>query len=1052
VKNYHINLIALVVITATGRWLTAGVNGQEIGSPFSKTRSAPGALSPDSVCDPEIDWPLFYGVQQTGRLNATFTSVGGFGDWIVPMAWRVPCWPQASFESPPGSGIEYLLGGSIWVGGILDGDTLVSTGWTGDSWYPVDRLLPPQYSQKGSVQGFEYAADYSMRTEFTDTIAADSSLGLRLANRSHVWRSPPYGNSIIYDLVITNIGPEPIHDVYLGLFFDAQALSPATPWEGYCDDICGAVRAEQMAWAIDNNGDPWLGQYSADSSVTGAFAARFLEMSFQVALTNFNWWATRVGKWDKIDFGPRQRGTEAAPFWDFGTGGLGIPTGDANKYYMMSFPEWDYDQPYTASILPYPLDTIWLQPEETLARRVSKGVDIRFLLSVGPFELLPDSSERVIYATFTADSVHTDPYNYGDHLPYYPYAYLINLNLERLVDNGRAAKSKAAGLLDPTLPPIGFHLEYVCADSAVFEWDPWVFDDVAGVNLYLTEVDPAELPYPGVLPPWLKVETADRVIELGRGYRYTLEGINPSTILLANIANRLDDGIGALSSTASFWMAERPEAPSVIPFAATSPGHPVMISWQAPETNRIACYNIYRFADTVEAAGRYLAFYDRGRQSDEIEPADTLYVDGTTYYYYALETYRQVPAPITSFEDETFDGCVYVITAVDSSGMESEMTGAVRVDVVEPASRDILVVTNATPFCEQITPYPAIRDFYETVLAGYDYEIMSILDFCAPPDPATCPTLADLAPYRMVIVDDVLHDLVPNATLETATHLFERCLLAGRRVVYFGAFSSFMHFGTNTAPQYRPVEDRFIPNYFGADSILYVGLGYFAINHLPLVDTLFGFNYAEPTGFDLPDLATNPAAYPMGPAWESHWPASSPPSVAAFHTCENGLVTHRYRSYCPASSMFEGLPVGLRTVGRSWETFLFGFHLYYMRPDHAQNLIEAIVNLPTPVTEDQNNDIVPSDFSLGQNYPNPFNSSTNIEFDLPYRTQVQLVVYNVLGREVMKLVDRELPAGSHRVEWDGTDFRGKPLASGIYFYRLTADGQKHDVKKMLLLK
>jgi hypothetical protein len=96
--------------------------------------------------------------------------------------------------------------------------------------------------------------------------------------------------------------------------------------------------------------------------------------------------------------------------------------------------------------------------------------------------------------------------------------------------------------------------------------------------------------------------------------------------------------------------------------------------------------------------------------------------------------------------------------------------------------------------------------------------------------------------------------------------------------------------------------------------------------------------------------------------------------------------------------------------------------------------------------------ILPEGFRLGQNYPNPFNSATTIEFDLPYRTQVQLVVYNILGREVMKLVDRELPAGSHRVEWNGADSRANLLASGVYFYRLTADGQKHDAKKMLLLK
>jgi hypothetical protein len=89
---------------------------------------------------------------------------------------------------------------------------------------------------------------------------------------------------------------------------------------------------------------------------------------------------------------------------------------------------------------------------------------------------------------------------------------------------------------------------------------------------------------------------------------------------------------------------------------------------------------------------------------------------------------------------------------------------------------------------------------------------------------------------------------------------------------------------------------------------------------------------------------------------------------------------------------------------------------------------------------------MPAIFSLSQNYPNPFNPSTTIRFGLPYDSRVTLKVYDMLGREVLALVDGYLNAGYHEVRFDGTK-----LSSGVYFYRLTAGGFV-SVKKMLMMK
>jgi hypothetical protein len=104
------------------------------------------------------------------------------------------------------------------------------------------------------------------------------------------------------------------------------------------------------------------------------------------------------------------------------------------------------------------------------------------------------------------------------------------------------------------------------------------------------------------------------------------------------------------------------------------------------------------------------------------------------------------------------------------------------------------------------------------------------------------------------------------------------------------------------------------------------------------------------------------------------------------------------------------------------------------------------------ITTDVNDDhTLPTGFALRQNYPNPFNPSTTIAFTLKSSTQVSLDVYNLLGQPVTRLVDARLSAGGHQVVWNGTDRSGSPVASGVYFYRLTTvDGS--ETRKMMLLK
>jgi len=93
----------------------------------------------------------------------------------------------------------------------------------------------------------------------------------------------------------------------------------------------------------------------------------------------------------------------------------------------------------------------------------------------------------------------------------------------------------------------------------------------------------------------------------------------------------------------------------------------------------------------------------------------------------------------------------------------------------------------------------------------------------------------------------------------------------------------------------------------------------------------------------------------------------------------------------------------------------------------------------------------PVEFNLSQNYPNPFNPSTTIKFSLAFNSRVEMKVFDVLGQEVISLINKEMQAGYHQVVFDAS-----PLSSGVYFYRIDAsgvDGQKFSsVKKMMLTK
>ncbi|MEE8577265.1 MAG: T9SS type A sorting domain-containing protein, partial [candidate division Zixibacteria bacterium] len=95
--------------------------------------------------------------------------------------------------------------------------------------------------------------------------------------------------------------------------------------------------------------------------------------------------------------------------------------------------------------------------------------------------------------------------------------------------------------------------------------------------------------------------------------------------------------------------------------------------------------------------------------------------------------------------------------------------------------------------------------------------------------------------------------------------------------------------------------------------------------------------------------------------------------------------------------------------------------------------------------------LLPQSFALEQNYPNPFNPTTTINYSLDERAYVTLTIFNVLGRTVARLVDKEQAAGDYQIDWRAAESAEEAMASAVYFYRLQA-GELSDVKKMTLVR
>lgn len=110
----------------------------------------------------------------------------------------------------------------------------------------------------------------------------------------------------------------------------------------------------------------------------------------------------------------------------------------------------------------------------------------------------------------------------------------------------------------------------------------------------------------------------------------------------------------------------------------------------------------------------------------------------------------------------------------------------------------------------------------------------------------------------------------------------------------------------------------------------------------------------------------------------------------------------------------------------------------------------ATATLTRVLAVDDGHSGIPAEFALHSAYPNPFNPTTTIRFDLPESVDISIVVYDLMGREIERIVDAYVEPGYHQVVWDGRDARGREVPTGIYIARLATTEYTKSIKMVLL--
>ncbi len=411
---------------------------------------------------------------KVGNIAFTVTNWGFIGSAgrgeIDPCTRR----PAESFEFPRGSGVEYLFQGALWVGAIVNRDTLVSVG--ADGWLDNNEMFPDPFPEgdiiertnrpllrqpansacpdaiftKDAVSEQDFVATYYDTVTNSQFVGSDGNdgrphipIGIQVRQESYSWSFDYAKDFILLDFKIIGLSSRTIDDLYMGLYMDHD-VGHVSNGEAYDDDITGFTPTVEaavgegyrdtvnIAWISDNDGDPNSSNRFGFNSVTGVSGVRVVRAPADLKFS-FNWWISNGTA--SQDWGPNKANTKVT----YPAGNLGTPEGDVNKYLTLSNGEFDFAQVDAANT--HVVDG-WLPPLSPLSNAIdiADGFDTRYLLSFGPFDVNPGDTLPLTVAIVAGADFHDDPRNFQvNFTPANPQLFLDGLNFTNFARNAQWA-------------------------------------------------------------------------------------------------------------------------------------------------------------------------------------------------------------------------------------------------------------------------------------------------------------------------------------------------------------------------------------------------------------------------------------------------------------------------------------------------------------------------------------------------------------------------------------------------------------------------------------
>ncbi len=439
---------------------------------------------------------------------------------------------------------------------------------------------------------------------------------------------------------------------------------------------------------------------------------------------------------------------------------------------------------------------------------------------------------------------------------------------------------------------------------------------------------------------------------------------------------------------------ERSITPNVIPLAPTNfsaaPGfHSINLSWNKNPELDVIGYNVYRsnsFDGTFSKINPQLI-------------NDTLYTDtsplSSIYYFYKVKA-------IDGLSNESIE------SSVDSSRAVTLDKGMLLIDETADGTG-----TYSSPSDQMVD------DFYDQILESYyhtDYDIVSegIVD------------LNVLAPFSTVIWvgDDYGNYPSTSQILNTV----KQYLSFGGNIIYSGYRPARLFGGISYNGQFFP-PGSFMFDYLKIDSSNYVNAG--------------RFNSAFPLYAQYPEIFIDTSK--VHPSLNGHLIG-----VEAILPNQFGTAIYKYQTDYDSTTnqgLLKGKPVGVEYLGNDHKTIVLSFPLYFTRLEQAEALMNFMLSrIGEPTDVEANTFTLPTDYLLEQNFPNPFNPTTKIRFAVKEKSKVEIIVYDILGRKVISLINEEKTPGNYEVFFDASS-----LSSGVYLYTIKA-GSFVQTRKMMLMK